>query len=134
MEAARLRRVHPDQRSLALIVVLLGLAFVGWAVTDERMAGMEAGPGTDLGTLGFYVSVWVVMMAVIMFPSIAPMVIAYERIQRGRRAQGKASSGPLAVVVFVGGYLVAWTGLDHWRMACSRSSAPCRSMLSALTP
>jgi predicted metal-binding membrane protein len=110
MEAARVRRVHPDPRSLALIIVLLGLAIVGWAVTDERMAGMDAGPATDLGTLGFYVSVWVVMMAAMMFPSIAPMVIAYGRIQGGRKAQGKAKAGPIAVTVFVGGYLVAWTG------------------------
>ena len=110
MEASALRRVHPDPRLLSLIVVLLGLAIVGWLVTDERMAGMDAGPATDLGTLGFYVSVWVVMMAAMMFPSIAPMVIAYARIQRGRKAQGKVDSGLLAVAVFVGGYLVAWTG------------------------
>jgi hypothetical protein len=59
VEASALRRVHPDPRLLSLIVVLLGLAIVGWLVTDERMAGMDAGPATDLGTLGFYVSVWV---------------------------------------------------------------------------
>src|SRR5438874_255645 len=37
------------------------------------MAGMDAGPGTDLGTLGFYTGVWVVMMAAMMFPSVWPM-------------------------------------------------------------
>ncbi|MGH2762192.1 MAG: DUF2182 domain-containing protein [Thermoleophilaceae bacterium] len=101
--------MHADPRRLALVAVLLALAVVGWLVTDERMAGMDAGPGADPGALGFYVGVWVVMMAAMMFPSIAPMVIAYSRIQERRRERGKAHSGPVAVGLFVGGYLVAWT-------------------------
>ena len=43
---------------------------------------MDAGPGTDLGSLGFFLGVWVVMMAAMMFPSIAPMVLMFARIQR----------------------------------------------------
>jgi predicted metal-binding membrane protein len=109
MEAARLPRVSLDPRQLALVAVLLVLAVVGWVITDERMAGMDAGPGTDPGALGFYVGVWVVMMAAMMFPSIAPMVIAYSRIQHRRRERGKAQSGPVAVGLFIGGYLVSWT-------------------------
>ena len=42
---------------------------------------MDAGPGTDPGGLGFYVTVWVVMMAAMMFPSIWPMVVMYARLQ-----------------------------------------------------
>jgi predicted metal-binding membrane protein len=109
MEAARLPRTYGDPRQLALVAVLVLLAVVGWLVTDERMAGMDAGPGTDPGALGFYVGVWVVMMAAMMFPSIAPMVIAYSRIQQRRRERGKAHAGPVAVGLFVGGYLVAWS-------------------------
>jgi predicted metal-binding membrane protein len=109
MEAARAPRVYADPRQLALVAVLLGLAIVAWLVTDERMAGMDAGPGTDPGAVGFYVGVWVVMMAAMMFPSISPMVLAYGRIQSGRRQQGKAGSGPVAVGLFVGGYIAAWT-------------------------
>jgi predicted metal-binding membrane protein len=89
--------------------MLLALAVVAWVVTDRRMAGMDAGPGTDPGGLGFYVGAWVVMMAAMMFPSIAPMGVAYARIQRRRREQGKARSGPVAVALFVGGYLASWT-------------------------
>ncbi len=111
MESASLRRVPalPELIRLALIGTLLLLAAVGWLVTDERMAGMDAGPGTDPGALGFYVGVWVVMMAAMMFPSIWPMVVTYARIQRGRREQGKSRSGPVAVALFVGGYIAAWT-------------------------
>jgi len=77
-------------------------------VTGERMAGMDAGPGTDPGTLGFYVGAWVVMMAAMMFPSIAPMVLMYRRVLKRRRELGKARPG--ATVLFVAGYLVVWTG------------------------
>jgi predicted metal-binding membrane protein len=81
---------------------------IGWVVTDERMAGMDAGPGTDPGALGFYVTAWVVMMAAMMFPSIAPMVLVYARLKRGRREHGShpAVAGTAA---FVAGYLVTWT-------------------------
>jgi predicted metal-binding membrane protein len=102
-------RVYADPRGLGLVAVLLGLAVVAWLVTDERMAGMDAGPGTDPGALGFYVGVWVVMMAAMMFPSVAPMVITYSRVQQNRRERGRADSGPAAVALFVGGYLGSWT-------------------------
>jgi predicted metal-binding membrane protein len=110
VESASLRRAPPvpDLIRLGLIGTLLLLAAVGWLVTDERMAGMDMGPGTDPGTLGFWVTAWVVMMAAMMFPSIAPMVVMYVRIQEGKRAKGQAA--PLSgTAVFVAGYLLAWS-------------------------
>ena len=112
MEAARLpaiRSIRLDRRQLGLVALLLVLAALAWLVTDDRMAGMDAGPGTDPGSLGFYVSAWVVMMAAMMFPSVAPMVLAYHRIQKRRRELGKSSARPGGTAVFVGGYLASWT-------------------------
>src|SRR6476620_5035169 len=109
METATLRRppALPEILRFGLLGLLVGLALVGWAVTDQRMQGMDAGPGTDLGTLGFYITTWVVMMSAMMFPSIAPMVLMYARMESGRRERGKsAPAGTTAV--FVGGYLIAW--------------------------
>jgi predicted metal-binding membrane protein len=91
-----------------LLGALLLLALLGWAITDARMQGMDAGPGTDLGALGFYLTTWVVMMSAMMFPSIAPMVLMYARVEAGRREQGK-SAPTGATASFVGGYLVTWT-------------------------
>ena len=71
------------------------------------MSGMDAGPGTDPGTLGFFIGVWVVMMAAMMFPSMAPMVVMHVRIQDGRRERGQ----PVPVgttTLFVAGYLITW--------------------------
>jgi predicted metal-binding membrane protein len=81
---------------------------MAWLITGDRMAGMDAGPGTDPGSVGFYVSAWVVMMAAMMFPSIAPMVLMYGRVENRRRELGKTRRG--ATVLFVTGYLVVWTG------------------------
>ncbi|MGH2982323.1 MAG: DUF2182 domain-containing protein [Solirubrobacterales bacterium] len=110
MELARLPApgASIDRSQAILIGGLLMLAVVGWTVTDERMHGMDAGPGTHLGTLGFYVVAWVVMMAAMMFPSIWPMIGMYTRVQQGKRERGKvALSG--ATALFVCGYLVTWT-------------------------
>jgi predicted metal-binding membrane protein len=100
-------RVSIDRGQAALIALLLLLAAVGWLVTDKRMAGMDHGPGTDLGSFGFYVSAWVVMMAAMMFPSIAPMVAIYRRVQRRRAERGRALPG--AAALFVAGYIGCWT-------------------------
>ena len=88
--------------------MLLVLAGVGWLITDDRMQGMDMGPGTHLGTLGFYVSAWVVMMAAMMFPSAAPMASIFSRVQQRRRELDKRRRG-VATGVFVAGYLLSWT-------------------------
>jgi predicted metal-binding membrane protein len=110
VESATLRRAPPlpELIRLGLIGVLLALAAIAWWVTDSRMAGMDMGPGTDPGTLGFWVTAWVVMMGAMMFPSIAPMVLMHVRIQQGNRSGGE--DAPVgATAIFVAGYLVAWS-------------------------
>jgi predicted metal-binding membrane protein len=92
---------------VAVAAALLAVALVTWIVTIERMRGMDAGPGTDLGDLGWFIGVWVTMMAAMMLPSAAPMVLAV-RWASGAREGGRP--GPMvASWVFVAGYLAAWT-------------------------
>ena len=65
------------------------------------MAGMDGGPGTGLGTLGWFLGVWVVMMAAMMFPSLAPTTaLLYARMTRRR-----GWSRPL---LFTAAYLLVW--------------------------
>ena len=52
------------------------------------MRGMDAGPGTDLGALGWYVGIWVTMMAAMMLPSVAPMVLIFARVSGERAKRG----------------------------------------------
>ena len=89
-----------------LLATLLALAGGAWLLTEARMAGMDAGPGTDPGTLGFFAVSWVVMMAAMMFPSVAPMVLVFASIQRRRRERGGAAVSRGA---FVAGYMLVWT-------------------------
>jgi pentapeptide MXKDX repeat protein len=83
------------------------LAAVAWAIASDQMSGMDAGPGTDPGTLGFFLGVWVVMMAAMMFPSVAPMVVMHARMEEGQRQRGQPAAVG-ATALFVGGYLVTW--------------------------
>jgi predicted metal-binding membrane protein len=110
MASATLQRAPalPTRIQVALVGLLLVLAGAGWAVTGDRMRGMDAGPGTDLGGLGWFIVVWVTMMAAMMLPSIAPMVVAHARLQEARRERGRTAALG-ANALFVAGYLVAWT-------------------------
>ncbi len=85
---------------LGLVALLLGLAGVAWWSTADRMAGMDGGPGTDLGALGWFLGVWVVMMAAMMFPSLAPTAALYARMTRRR--------GLDQPVLFAASYLLVW--------------------------
>jgi predicted metal-binding membrane protein len=88
--------------------VLLALAVVAWTVSDLRMSGMDSGPGSPLGTFGFFLVTWIVMMTAMMFPSVAPMVAMYVCTQRGRR-RGTSHVATGATACFVAGYLLVWT-------------------------
>jgi predicted metal-binding membrane protein len=79
---------------------LLAVAALAWWWTVERMAGMDAAPGANLGTLGWFTGVWVVMMAAMMLPSFAPSLAAYATFTR--------EPGASRLLLFCGGYLLAW--------------------------
>ena len=78
-----LRPVFTAARTrLGLIALLLFLAVLAWWFTVDRMRGMDNGPGTDLGTLAWFLGIWLVMMAAMMFPSVAPTVALYSSMTR----------------------------------------------------
>jgi len=100
--AEDLRPVYTAARArLGLIALLFALAALAWWFTVDRMRGMDNGPGTDLGTLGWFLGIWIVMMAAMMFPSVSPTVALYSQMTRKR--------SPAAPLVFVSGYLLTWT-------------------------
>jgi len=85
---------------LGLVALLFGLAGLAWWATAEQMAGMDGGPGTDLGNFGWFLGVWIVMMAAMMFPSVSPTVALY--------AQMTSQRGLGRPLLFTSGYLLVW--------------------------
>jgi predicted metal-binding membrane protein len=97
----------PPRVQVGLVALLLVLAGAGWAVTGDRMSGMDAGPGTALGGLGWFIVVWATMMAAMMLPSVTPMALAHARYRAAERDGGRTPASVSAA--FVAGYLIAWT-------------------------
>lgn len=79
-------------------ILLVAGAALAWASTVERMRGMDAGPGTDLGGLGWFLGIWTTMTAAMMFPSAVPAAVRAARLARRN-----------LTVLFVAGYLAVWT-------------------------
>jgi predicted metal-binding membrane protein len=94
----RSRRPHVTVGAAAALV---GGSLAAWIVLVETMRGMDAGPGMDLGSLGFFLGVWVTMTAAMMLPSVGPMVLAYANVTRRPRS---------GTTLFLAGYALAWTG------------------------
>ena len=86
---------------LGLVLLLFAIAGVAWWATVQRMAGMDASPGADLGALGWFVVTWVVMMAAMMFPAVAPTVALYGRMTHSRDA--------VRPLLFTAAYLLTWS-------------------------
>jgi predicted metal-binding membrane protein len=88
---------------VGLVALLFVLAAVGWLWTADEMRDMDGGPWTELGTFGWFLGVWIVMMAAMMFPSVAPTVALYSKLKQSR--------GLAAPLVFTSGYLVLWSAV-----------------------
>ncbi|MGI8870388.1 MAG: DUF2182 domain-containing protein [Mycobacteriales bacterium] len=83
----------------AALTITLVLAGAAWVVAVQQMNGMDMGAATRLGSFGFFVAVWVVMMAAMMLPGATPAVLRLVDI--GRRVR--------SVPLFLGSYLALWT-------------------------
>ncbi len=92
----------------AILAALLVLSAACWAAVVWRWSASD---GSDMGlTMGMatplFLALWVAMMVAMMFPTAAPMILMFARIQKGKGARGQAA---VPVWIFVGAYLVIWT-------------------------
>jgi len=74
---------------------------------------MDGGPWTGFGTVAWFLGVWVVMMAAMMFPSVAPTVALYSKLKHTR-----AHGAPL---LFASGYLLVWSAVGLLAYVLARS-------------
>jgi predicted metal-binding membrane protein len=90
--------VNSGRSAAAAAALTLGLAAGAWVVAVRQMNGMDMGVATQLGSFGFFVPLWVWMMAAMMLPGATPAVL------RRAQARGRVRTVPL----FLGSYLAVW--------------------------
>jgi predicted metal-binding membrane protein len=104
---ARPGQALPPRQLARPWIAVAALAAVAWAITITVDRDMGHGVGTTgLAPLPF-AGLWVVMMAAMMLPSVAPVAVLWARSLSG------ASAGLDRIPrmsLFLGGYLLAWAG------------------------
>jgi predicted metal-binding membrane protein len=77
--------------------------------SGDGMAGMMAPAVWSLGYAGVMFTMWWVMMAAMMLPSAAPILLLFARVNRQQRSAGRPF---IPTGIFATGYLVAWGGFS----------------------
>ncbi len=91
-----------------IVAALVVLSAAAWAVLIWQAGALEmAAMGPTMGmTAALFLALWVAMMVAMMFPTAAPMIVLFGRVQALRRSRGDAC---IATSVFVGAYLFVWS-------------------------
>ena len=90
---------------------------MAWVLLIRQSPGL---PGSMAGpwlVFGEFLLLWVVMMAAMMLPSVAPVASMYLTVVRSRR--GGTPAGHVAALV--GGYLLAWAAFGLVAFGISRA-------------
>jgi predicted metal-binding membrane protein len=90
-----------------ILGILLAVAAAAWgALVWQSVAdGQSMGPGMSLQAPLFLI-IWVDMMVAMMFPTAAPMILTFHRVQADKRQRGQSF---VSTGVFVVAYLLVWT-------------------------
>ena len=114
------------------------LAYMAWGMEHMQVgAAMVIMPNMaswDVVDLLLVFAMWVIMMAAMMLPSAAPMILMFVTLNRRRQAK----QGPYVhTAAFVSGYLAVWTAfsalatLAQWRLLEARLVSP---MMESASP
>jgi len=130
-----------SRSGVVILVALLALSAVAWVVLIDQAAGLgdamtggmapAGGAMSDMSapdgmagssglTMGMgaalFIGLWALMMVAIMFPTAAPMILVFARVQEQRRERG----GPYVPAgLFAGAYIALWaaTGVVAYLLA-----------------
>ena len=122
------------QRNL-ILALLLGVAAASWGWLAIE-AGGDPGMAMASPTMGLpaaaFLLFWVVMMAAMMFPTAAPMILTFHRIEAGKRARGDSF---VSTWIFVAGYMAVWgmAGIVAYLGALAAEAVGAQFDLSAAT-
>jgi predicted metal-binding membrane protein len=103
---------HMARVPTAILLSLLLLAAAAWAVLVWQSEGLDTEHMDHVEMLttmdmraALFLAIWAAMMVAIMFPTAAPMILTFARVQAGRRQQGKPV---VPTWIFTGTYLALW--------------------------
>jgi predicted metal-binding membrane protein len=114
-EVAATSRVPSDRA--VILGSLIALAAAAWGLLIWQSVAMDDDMSLTMGMgAPLFIALWVAMMVAIMYPTAAPMIMAFARIHKDRRERGRAF---VPTWVFAGSYMVLWsaTGLLAYGMA-----------------
>jgi predicted metal-binding membrane protein len=93
-----------------ILGALLVLAAAAWAVLIWQSSMAEMDDTENMLTLDMgvplFLAIWVAMMVAMMFPTAAPMILTFAKVQRGKQQGGNPY---VPSWVFVSSYLAIWT-------------------------
>src|SRR5689334_15614015 len=125
----------PIQRNV-IFGLLVALAAAAWAVLLWQRVAANTDMVMDSITMGLraplFLTIWVVMMVAMMFPTAAPMILTFHKVQAGKRQRGEAF---VSTWVFVAAYMLMWTlaGVAAYACAVSAETIAARGALSSTT-
>ena len=99
---------HSATRSLQLqrnviLGLLLAVAAASWGLLIWQQSGMAMSTPTMGLRAPLFLAIWVIMMVAMMFPTAAPMILMYHKIQAGKQGRGEAW---VSTWLFVGAYML----------------------------
>jgi predicted metal-binding membrane protein len=141
--ALRRDRVVVVLALLGVIILAWGYVLFGVGMSMDEMSGMPMAEQQQTWTPSYaalVLGMWAVMMAAMMLPSAAPMILLYSTIANRRELKGDPAVG---AGVFGLGYIVVWTafslaavtlqfGLDQAQLLSPVMSVTSRSVAGAV--
>jgi predicted metal-binding membrane protein len=119
-----------------ILGLLLALAAASWALLVWQGADADMGMAMASPTMGMraplFLTIWVVMMVAMMFPTAAPMILTFHKVQSSKRQRGETF---VATWVFVAAYMMVWTlsGIAAYAGALAAEAIAAHAALSAAT-
>src|SRR5262245_51485468 len=119
-----------------ILGLLLALAAAAWAVLIWQRQGANTDMVMNSVTMGLraplFLTIWVVMMVAMMFPTAAPMILTFHKVQAGKHQRGEVFA---STWVFVAAYILVWTlaGVAAYAGALAAEAIAVRAPLSPTT-
>ncbi|KAA3441785.1 hypothetical protein C7I87_33415 [Mesorhizobium sp. SARCC-RB16n] len=101
----------PTSQRYIILALLIAIAAAAWTLLVWQQMGMDADMRMEMYSLTMgmkaplFLAVWMIMMIAMMFPTAAPMILTFHKVQAGKQGRGETF---VSSWVFVAGYMLVW--------------------------